>query len=1113
MKNLSTLLIVMLLSSVTALFAQAPDEGDAAFVAAWTAPIPSWWAALPADYQAKKQAVATKSSTFDAVGCNFDVEWAKIPGDGNKLGDLGSRLGLAASDKGDADFSGAFKVIYDDANIYILLQYTDDDVTGNETVEIAWAPYLKIKAPDLATLPQAWYTRYTQFGAYKATFKNTGFDAAMMVDGSTGAVNWGGTNDILSTNLFMDNHSTVGSKTIKYIYTIGYAALTGEARPAFDASVWQALNEGKGITFDMKVNDVDTDDALSADATPVKKPAEYWWNTKNNDCYALTIYAGFLSPSAPVSADAAYVKGWTAPIPSWWAALPAEEPTRKQAVSPQVATFDALGSDFDAVWAKIPGDGNKLGDTGSRLGLAASDKGDADFSGSFKTICDDANIYVLLQYTDDDVTGNETVEIAWAPYLKIDAPALTALPQAWYARYTQFGAYKATFKSTGFDAAMMIDGSTGAVNWGGTNDILSSSLFMDNHTAVGSKTIKQIYTIGYAALTGDARPDFNKDVWKALNEGKGISLDMKVNDVDTDDALSADATPVKKPAEYWWNTKNNDCYALTTYAGFVKPGDLIVVTSPDAAFVKTWTAPIPGWWAALPAEEPSRKQAAAATTTSFDAKSTNFDAAWAKIPGDGNKLGDTGSRLGLAASDKGDADFSGSFKTMCDEANIYILLQYTDDDVTGSETVEIAWAPYLKIDAPVLPALPQAWYARYTQFGAYKATFKTTGFDAAMMIDGSTGAVNWGGTNDILSSSLFMDNHTVVGSKTIKQIYTIGYSALTGEARPDFNLEIWKALNAGKGISLDMKVNDVDTDDALSADATPVKKPAEYWWNTKNNDCYALTTYAGFLKVGDPVAFLPTITSFVDNFDGSTVSSLWVPEHATDTPKVFVLTQASGMLNLNIDKNAGIDAGIGVYGFSALLLDMSTTSLLDLTVNPKVSISLKADKPLSLQVGLVQSTVGGNSVTISVTVPGDGAYHTYNFDFTGKLAAFYDPKQIDKVYLNFNPGWATGGYYKGNVTLDYLKIGDAALTGLNRLYNPADLSVYPNPAKTTIALKNSSSLNIQSIALVNMSGQIVKQINNYNGGSINVEDLRSGVYFVRVTTQDNALNTLKFIKQ
>jgi len=75
------------------------------------------------------------------------------------------------------------------------------------------------------------------------------------------------------------------------------------------------------------------------------------------------------------------------------------------------------------------------------------------------------------------------------------------------------------------------------------------------------------------------------------------------------------------------------------------------------------------------------------------------------------------------------------------------------------------------------------------------------------------------------------------------------------------------------------------------------------------------------------------------------------------------------------------------------------------------------------------------------------------------------------------------------------------------------MAVYPNPANTTIALKNISSMNIQSIALVNMSGQIVKQINNYNGDAINVQDLRSGVYFVRVMTQDNALNTLKFIKQ
>jgi hypothetical protein len=1106
MKTNFTFLLVTLLLGVTGLFAQNPDSGDAAFVAGWTTPVPSWWAPLPAEVPVRKQAIATAASSFDAVTCNFDAEWAKIAGEPNKLGDVGSRLGLAASDKGEADFSGSFKVTYDDATMYILLQYTDDDITGNETVEIAWAPYLKINAPDLASLPSAWYTRYTQFGAYKATFKTTGFDAAMMVDGSTGGVNWGGTNDLLSTSLFMDDHSVVGSKTKKYIYSISFSALTGEARPEFSIDIWQALNDGKGISYDMKVNDADGDDAKN-DKDEVK-PAEYWWNTKNNDCYALTTYAGFLSSGVPVSADAKYVADWKTPIPSWWAKLPAEEPTRKQAVSSHVAPFDAQTSDFDLVWSKIPGDGNKLGDAGSRLGLAASDKGDADFSGSFKTICDDNNIYVLLQYTDEDVTGNETVEIAWAPYLKIDAPDLADLPQAWYARYTQFGAYKATFKPGSFDAAMMVDGSTGNVNWGGTNDILSNNLFVDNHTTAGSKTIKEIYTIGYAAITGDARPDFNLELWKALNDGKGISLDMKVNDVDGDDAKN-DKDEVK-PAEYWWNTKNNDCYALTTYAGFLKVGEDIVVTSADAEYVKNWTTPIPSWWAKLPAEEPTRKQAIAPQLTSFDAQAANFDDMWSKIPGDANKLGDTGSRLGLAASDKGDADFSGSFKAICDDANIYILLQYSDEDVTGNETTEIAWAPYLKIDAPDLPDFPQAWYTRYTQFGAYKATFKSNSFDAAMMVDGSTGNVNWGGTNDILASNLFIDNHTPSGSKTIKIIYTIGYAAITGEARPDFNLDIWKALNDGKGISLDLKVNDVDGDDAKN-DKDEVK-PAEYWWNTKNNDCYALTTYAGFLKVGDPLVFLPTATKWTDNFDGTTVSPLWVPEHATDPIPVFTLTQAGGELLVNVDKTTGIESGIPVYGFSALVLDLSKTTYLDLTKNPLVSVRLKADKAMTFEVGLAQSTVGGNNVTVTKSVKGDNTYTTYLLDFTGKFAGKYDPAKIDKVYLNFTPGWDAAGKYKGNVTFDYLKIGDDA-TAVKQIYNPTDLAVYPNPANNTISIKNASSMNIQGLAIVNMSGQIVKQINNYNGAQISVEDLRAGVYFVRVMNQDNTNSTLKFIKQ
>jgi hypothetical protein len=572
--------------------------------------------------------------------------------------------------------------------------------------------------------------------------------------------------------------------------------------------------------------------------------------------------------------DAAYVTNWKFPI-GWWfpnQAVPAEgieNYPRAQATAAMVTNFDAKTADFDAEWAKIAGNGNVIA---HQLGLNASHKGAEDFKdAAFKAVYDESNIYILLQYTDDDVTGNETVEVAWAPYLKINAPEVAGNPVAWYARYRQFGAYKATFKKTGFDAAMIVkgggagaDGSNGSLSWGGTNDTLSNNLFLDDHTAAGSKTVKQIITIGFPAFTGEARPDFNYEIWKSLNAGKGISFDLKVNDVDTDDALNSDATPVQKPAEYWWNTTNNDAYAVTYYAGFLNPAASAPVDG-DAAYVANWKFPI-GWWfpnQAVPAEgieNYPRKVAKTGVVTSFDAQTANFDTEWARISGNGNAIAN---QLGLNASHKGAEDFKdASFKAFADGSNIYILLQYTDDDVTGNETVEVAWAPYFKINAPEVEGNPVAWYARYRQFGAYKATFKKTGFDAAMIVkgggtgsDGSNGSLSWGGTNDTLSNNLFLDDKTAAGSKTVKQIITIGFPALTGEARPDFNMDIWKALNGGKGISFDLKVNDVDTDDALNSDATPVQKPAEYWWNSTNNDAYAVTYYAGFLAVGNTVGF------------------------------------------------------------------------------------------------------------------------------------------------------------------------------------------------------------------------------------------------------------------
>ncbi|TSA35441.1 MAG: T9SS C-terminal target domain-containing protein [Porphyromonadaceae bacterium] len=578
MKNLFTFIFIALLS-MSGLSAQT----DAERVANWQLPIDWWFAGATApavgiDAYPRKEAMSTFAESFDAATADFDAAWAYVPGNGNVIANT---LGLPASNTGPNDFKdAAFKVLNDGSNMYILIQFTDDDVTGTESVELCMSPYFKLDVPDRTDFPTAWYTRWSQFGANKFLFDKNGFNAAMMVNVDTagvGHINWGGTTETFTNNLFLDDRTAAGSKTVKWIITVGYPALTGEYRPDFSTAIWKALNNGKGISFDLKVNDVDTDDAFDTSDPPVKKPAEYWWNSDTNDCWQSNMFAGFLGTNTSGSGltDAEIVANWQLPIDWWFAGATApavgiDAYPRKEANAAPVASFDAATVNFDAAWGSVSGNGDALANA---LGLPASNTGPNDFKdAAFKVLYDESNMYVLLQFTDDDVTGTESVELCLSPYFKLDVADRTDFPTAWYTRWSQFGANKLLFDKNGFNAAMMVNvdaAGVGHINWGGSTDIFANNLFFDDHTAAGSKTVKWIITIGYPALTGDYRPEFNTAIWKALNNGKGISFDLKVNDVDTDDAFDTSDPPVKKPAEYWWNSDTNDCWQSNMFAGFL----------------------------------------------------------------------------------------------------------------------------------------------------------------------------------------------------------------------------------------------------------------------------------------------------------------------------------------------------------------------------------------------------------------------------------------------------------------------------------------------------------------------------------------------------------------
>jgi hypothetical protein len=75
------------------------------------------------------------------------------------------------------------------------------------------------------------------------------------------------------------------------------------------------------------------------------------------------------------------------------------------------------------------------------------------------------------------------------------------------------------------------------------------------------------------------------------------------------------------------------------------------------------------------------------------------------------------------------------------------------------------------------------------------------------------------------------------------------------------------------------------------------------------------------------------------------------------------------------------------------------------------------------------------------------------------------------------------------------------------------LQIYPNPSTGFIALKNISSDEISQITITSMKGQVVRLINNYDGGNISVQELSAGMYNLSVIKKDNTLSNLRFIKQ
>lgn len=93
----------------------------------------------------------------------------------------------------------------------------------------------------------------------------------------------------------------------------------------------------------------------------------------------------------------------------------------------------------------------------------------------------------------------------------------------------------------------------------------------------------------------------------------------------------------------------------------------------------------------------------------------------------------------------------------------------------------------------------------------------------------------------------------------------------------------------------------------------------------------------------------------------------------------------------------------------------------------------------------------------------------------------------------------------------YVSLNMVASLGTNDLVAESKkVSLYPNPAKSTVSFKNADK--IKSVDIYESTGRKVKTV-KLESESINVSDLKSGSYYLEITLNDGTLSFEKLIKE
>jgi len=144
----------------------------------------------------------------------------------------------------------------------------------------------------------------------------------------------------------------------------------------------------------------------------------------------------------------------------------------------------------------------------------------------------------------------------------------------------------------------------------------------------------------------------------------------------------------------------------------------------------------------------------------------------------------------------------------------------------------------------------------------------------------------------------------------------------------------------------------------------------------------------------------------------------------------------SDQYELSFDENGNfvVEANKdGSAGFTAVVADVMDGMLIDFSANPVISVTMKTTEAFNFQIGPKPASAEGNPYGIpdlgaDPNVEAGDVFNTYTWDYSATAMTADEAKEINKIYLNFNPHWdAALSPFMGTVTISEFLVGSTSV--------------------------------------------------------------------------------------